>query len=134
MAAAARRRSVTRQVRLSLPGRRRRSSHVSHPPPVTLAPPASSGISLDFAEASAEALPFDDASFDAVTIAFGLRNVGGAPSNRRICAHPPPWQVTNTSKALGECLRVLKKGGRFMCVGAPPKLPVAPPMLPLQVP
>jgi hypothetical protein len=41
-----------------------------------LDPPAeSSGISLEFVEASAEALPFDDSSFDAVTIAFGLRNV-----------------------------------------------------------
>lgn len=36
---------------------------------------ASINISLEFCEASAEALPFDDASFDAVTIAFGLRNV-----------------------------------------------------------
>ena len=32
-------------------------------------------MSLEFVEASAEALPFDDSSFDAVTIAFGLRNV-----------------------------------------------------------
>ena len=31
----------------------------------------------------------------------------------------PLLQVTDTSKALGECLRVLKRGGRFMCVRAP---------------
>ena len=37
--------------------------------------PAASNMSLEFCEASAEALPFDAATFDAVTIAFGLRNV-----------------------------------------------------------
>jgi 2-polyprenyl-3-methyl-5-hydroxy-6-metoxy-1,4-benzoquinol methylase len=30
---------------------------------------------LDFVEANAEELPFEDASFDAYTIAFGIRNV-----------------------------------------------------------
>ena len=69
-------------------------------------------MSLEFVEASAEALPFDDSSFDAVTIAFGLRNV-------LFLAHINTcfsrcMQVTHTSKALGEFLRVLKKGGRFM--------------------
>jgi hypothetical protein len=79
-------------------------------------PSASSNISLEFIKASAEALPFEDASFDAVTIAFGLRNV-----HRTVAACCPSHhahmfsQVTDTSKALTECLRVLKKGGRFMC-------------------
>jgi demethylmenaquinone methyltransferase / 2-methoxy-6-polyprenyl-1,4-benzoquinol methylase len=51
-----------------------------------------------FVEANAEALPFDDESFDAYTIAFGIRNV-------------PRIEV-----ALGEAHRVLKRGGRFLCL------------------
>jgi len=47
---------------------------------------------------NAEALPFADASFDAYTIAFGLRN------------------VTDKAKALAEARRVLKPGGRFFCL------------------
>jgi ubiquinone/menaquinone biosynthesis C-methylase UbiE len=97
---------------------------------------AGSNVSLEFAEASAEALPFDDSTFDAVTIAFGLRNVNSLSlthTHARARAHTYTFafitlgqrlhlnfhlflQVTNTSKALSECLRVLKKGGRFMCV------------------
>ena len=53
---------------------------------------------LRFAEANAEALPFADRSFDAVTIAFGIRNV-------------PRIDV-----ALAEAFRVLKIGGRFLCL------------------
>jgi demethylmenaquinone methyltransferase / 2-methoxy-6-polyprenyl-1,4-benzoquinol methylase len=53
---------------------------------------------LRFAEANAESLPFADRSFDAVTIAFGIRNV-------------PRIEV-----ALVECFRVLKTGGRFLCL------------------
>ncbi|MFZ1816008.1 MAG: bifunctional demethylmenaquinone methyltransferase/2-methoxy-6-polyprenyl-1,4-benzoquinol methylase UbiE [Rhizobiaceae bacterium] len=53
---------------------------------------------LDFVEANAEALPFADASFDAYTIAFGIRNV-------------PRIDV-----ALGEAFRVLRHGGRFVCL------------------
>jgi demethylmenaquinone methyltransferase / 2-methoxy-6-polyprenyl-1,4-benzoquinol methylase len=52
----------------------------------------------DFVEANAEALPFADATFDAYTIAFGIRNV-------------PRIDV-----ALSEAFRVLKPGGRFMCL------------------
>jgi demethylmenaquinone methyltransferase / 2-methoxy-6-polyprenyl-1,4-benzoquinol methylase len=56
---------------------------------------------------NAEALPFADRSFDAYTIAFGLRN------------------VTHIDQALAEARRVLRPGGRFLClefshVGAPP--------------
>ncbi len=62
---------------------------------------------LEFVEADAEKLPFDDASFDAVTISFGLRNV----------EHP---QV-----ALLEMLRVLKPGGRaVICEFSKPPTPL----------
>jgi demethylmenaquinone methyltransferase/2-methoxy-6-polyprenyl-1,4-benzoquinol methylase len=47
---------------------------------------------------SAEALPFPDNSFDSYTIAFGIRN------------------VTHIDRALTEALRVLKPGGRFICL------------------
>lgn len=53
---------------------------------------------IRFAEANAEALPFPDKSFDAVTIAFGIRNVPRIPV------------------ALAEMLRVLKRGGQFFCL------------------
>lgn len=51
---------------------------------------------LDYAQLNAEALPFPDNSFDAVTIAFGLRN------------------VTDKACALREMQRVLKVGGRVL--------------------
>lgn len=49
-------------------------------------------------EGNAEELPFATASFDAYTIAFGIRN------------------VTHIDKALAEAYRVLKPGGRFLCL------------------
>jgi demethylmenaquinone methyltransferase / 2-methoxy-6-polyprenyl-1,4-benzoquinol methylase len=54
--------------------------------------------SLDFVEANAEELPFEDETFDAYTIAFGIRN------------------VPEIGKALAEAYRVLKTGGRFLCL------------------
>ncbi len=51
-----------------------------------------------FVEGNAESLPFPDRSFDAVTIAFGIRNVP------RIAA------------ALAEARRVLAIGGHFLCL------------------
>ena len=48
--------------------------------------------------ADAESLPLPDRSFDAYTIAFGIRN------------------VTHIDKALKEAYRVLKPGGRFLCL------------------
>lgn len=67
------------------------------------APPADGqarggGPAMEFVEGNAERLPFEDASFDAYTIAFGLRN------------------VTHTDAAIREALRVLRPGGRFMCM------------------
>ena len=56
------------------------------------------GDNVDFVEANAETLPFPDASFDAYAIAFGIRN------------------VPHIDRALGEAFRVLKRGGRFMCL------------------
>jgi demethylmenaquinone methyltransferase/2-methoxy-6-polyprenyl-1,4-benzoquinol methylase len=51
---------------------------------------------LDYAQLNAEALPFPDSTFNAVTIAFGLRN------------------VTDKALALREMQRVLKPGGRVL--------------------
>jgi demethylmenaquinone methyltransferase / 2-methoxy-6-polyprenyl-1,4-benzoquinol methylase len=53
---------------------------------------------VTFIEGNAEALPFPDRSFDAYTIAFGIRNV-------------PQIDV-----ALTEAHRVLRHGGRFLCL------------------
>lgn len=53
---------------------------------------------LSFVEANAEGLPFEDSSFDAYTIAFGIRN------------------VPRIDKALSEAYRVLRPGGRFLCL------------------
>lgn len=56
-------------------------------------------IDLKFMELNAEkleALPSDE--FDLYTIAYGIRN------------------VTNRDKALKEAYRILRKGGRFMCL------------------
>lgn len=47
---------------------------------------------------NAESLPFPDAHFDAYTIAFGIRN------------------VTHIDAALREARRVLRPGGRFLCL------------------
>jgi demethylmenaquinone methyltransferase/2-methoxy-6-polyprenyl-1,4-benzoquinol methylase len=47
---------------------------------------------------NAEALSFADATFDAYTIVFGIRNVTDIPA------------------ALSEAYRVLKRGGRFYCM------------------
>ncbi|MFG1396665.1 bifunctional demethylmenaquinone methyltransferase/2-methoxy-6-polyprenyl-1,4-benzoquinol methylase UbiE [Roseixanthobacter pseudopolyaromaticivorans] len=51
---------------------------------------------VEFVDANAESLPFADSSFDAVTIAFGIRNVPRIPL------------------ALAEMKRVLKPGGRAL--------------------
>ena len=53
---------------------------------------------VTFAEGNAEALPFADRAFDAATIAFGIRN------------------VPRIELALAEAFRVLKIGGRFLCL------------------
>jgi len=53
---------------------------------------------IAFVEANAEDLPFEAGSFDAYTIAFGIRN------------------VPRIDRALAEAHRVLRRGGRFLCL------------------
>ena len=53
---------------------------------------------LTFVEGNAEELPFEPRSFDAYTIAFGIRN------------------VPKMEKAISEAYRVLKPGGKFVCL------------------
>ncbi len=56
------------------------------------------GRLLRFVEGNAEVLPFDNARFDAYTIAFGIRN------------------VPRIDLALAEAYRVLRPGGRLLCL------------------
>jgi len=51
---------------------------------------------IEYVQANAEDLPFEDNSFDCITISFGLRN------------------VTDKQKALESMTRVLKPGGRLL--------------------
>src|ERR1700727_2062600 len=53
---------------------------------------------VSFVEGNAEALTFPDRTFDAYTIAFGIRN------------------VPRIDLALGEAFRVLRPGSRFLCL------------------
>jgi len=59
---------------------------------------AGTGGAISFTEGNAEALPFADRSFDVATIAFGIRN------------------MTRIDAVLAEAFRVLKVGGRFLCL------------------
>ena len=53
---------------------------------------------IKWIKAPAEKIPFEDNTFDYYSISFGIRN------------------VTDINTALKEALRVLKPGGRFMCL------------------
>jgi demethylmenaquinone methyltransferase/2-methoxy-6-polyprenyl-1,4-benzoquinol methylase len=53
---------------------------------------------VKFEQGNAEDLPYPDRSFDCVTIAFGIRN------------------VPRIERALSEAYRVLRIGGRFLCL------------------
>jgi demethylmenaquinone methyltransferase/2-methoxy-6-polyprenyl-1,4-benzoquinol methylase len=56
------------------------------------------GDRIDFVRGNAESLPFPERRFDAYTVAFGMRN------------------LTHLEQALAEAYRVLKPGGRFLCL------------------
>jgi demethylmenaquinone methyltransferase/2-methoxy-6-polyprenyl-1,4-benzoquinol methylase len=56
------------------------------------------GLDVTFIEGNAEKLPLPDRAFDAVTIAFGIRN------------------VPRIDLALAEAYRVLRIGGHFLCL------------------
>ena len=62
---------------------------------------------IEMVQGDSEALPFEDASFDAITVAFGVRN------------------FENLEKGLTEILRVLKPGGIFVVLetAVPTKTP-----------
>jgi ubiquinone/menaquinone biosynthesis methyltransferase len=70
---------------------RRRAEQI----PSLASPPAPR---LEWLTADARRLPFDDCSFDVYTIAFCIRN------------------VTRVDEALREAYRVLRPGGRFVCL------------------
>ncbi len=63
---------------------------------------------IEFLQADSEALPFEDNSFDAITVSFGIRN------------------FENLETGLSEILRVLKKDGIFVILetSVPTKFPV----------
>ncbi len=58
----------------------------------------SNQLNFEWVCASAENLPFSNHKFDYCTIAFGIRN------------------ISNREKALGEMYRVLRPGGKFICL------------------
>tara|TARA_B100001146_G_C16154119_1_gene422586 strand:+ start:256 stop:1029 length:774 start_codon:yes stop_codon:yes gene_type:complete len=62
---------------------------------------------IEFVQADSEALPFEDNTFDAITVSFGIRN------------------FENLEKGLSEIFRVLKKGGIFVILetSVPSKFP-----------
>jgi demethylmenaquinone methyltransferase/2-methoxy-6-polyprenyl-1,4-benzoquinol methylase len=55
-------------------------------------------LAVTFEQGNAEELPYPDRRFDCVTIAFGIRN------------------VPRIERALAEAYRVLRIGGRFLCL------------------
>ncbi len=63
---------------------------------------------IDLQQGDAENIPFDDNTFDAITVAFGVRN------------------YENLDKGLKEMCRVLKKGGQLMVLefSKPKKFPM----------
>ncbi|KAG2333282.1 hypothetical protein Bca4012_017084 [Brassica carinata] len=79
--------------------------------------------SLVWVEGDAEALSFDDNSMDGYTIAFGIRNVTHiekalAEAYRYKYSHQLDFSLSECC-ILSQCLitlRVLKRGGRFLCL------------------
>ncbi|MEI7973135.1 MAG: bifunctional demethylmenaquinone methyltransferase/2-methoxy-6-polyprenyl-1,4-benzoquinol methylase UbiE [Bdellovibrio sp.] len=67
-----------------------------NPEMLRLGPEKAKGFNIDFQIADVLDLPFPDASFDVVSISFGIRN------------------VSDPQKGLGELARVLKPGGQLL--------------------
>jgi len=65
-------------------------------PMLAIAQQKSVDLAISYSEADAMELPFGDDSFDAVTIAFGLRN------------------LPNVQRGLAELFRIVKPGGRLV--------------------
>ena len=59
---------------------------------------AAGGVPVDFDVVDAQDIPYADCSFDAITMAYGIRNMPDRP------------------RALAEMLRVLKPGGHLVCL------------------
>ncbi|MDO4502281.1 MAG: bifunctional demethylmenaquinone methyltransferase/2-methoxy-6-polyprenyl-1,4-benzoquinol methylase UbiE [Coriobacteriia bacterium] len=59
---------------------------------------ASDGVPVDFQVVDAQDMPFEDQSFDVLTMAYGIRN------------------MPQREKALAEMFRVLKPGGQLVCL------------------
>ncbi len=59
---------------------------------------AAGGVPVDFEVVDAQDIPYDDESYDAVTMAYGIRNMPDRP------------------RALAEMFRVLKPGGALVCL------------------
>lgn len=59
---------------------------------------ASGGVPVDFEVVDAQEIPYKDASYDAITMAYGLRN------------------MPKRAQALSEMYRVLKPGGQLTCL------------------
>ena len=60
------------------------------------------GLGVELRRGDALALPFDDASFDALTVAYGLRN------------------FADVARGLAEMRRVVRRGGRVVVLEFPP--------------
>jgi demethylmenaquinone methyltransferase/2-methoxy-6-polyprenyl-1,4-benzoquinol methylase len=74
---------------------------------------------LQFEFADAMALPFEDRSFDAVTISFGLRNVQGAKARRKIS----DLRVFSRERSAWDFLSLLSKQRFAQTLGARLKNP-----------
>lgn len=59
---------------------------------------AADGVPVDFQVVDAQNMPFEDASFDVLTMAYGIRN------------------MPKREQALAEMFRVLKPGGQLVCL------------------
>ena len=60
------------------------------------------GVPIDFEVVDAQNIPYEDASYDVITMAYGIRN------------------MPERDRALGEMFRVLKPGGSLVCPAQKP--------------